>query len=226
MSAEKKLSAEMELPRIIAKNIADLRRSNGMTQAGLAEQLGYSDKSVSKWERAEGVPDVICLKKIADLFGVTVDYLLASEHEMIPEQEKIVQTEELAGTAKQKERYVTNRRAVGLLSIAGVWMLACLVYIIVKLCGYDFYLPFVIALPVTALLLVIFHSLWSGKRFFRTVSFLTISALVWSVLFLICYILRAHEMWLLMVLGVPAMVVVALACRVRKRVDDYTNERE
>ena len=59
-----------DLTQIIAGNIAQLRKANGMTQAGLAEQLGYSDKSVSKWERAEGVPDVLCLKKIADLFDL------------------------------------------------------------------------------------------------------------------------------------------------------------
>lgn len=217
------MSADKNLPEIIAKNIADLRKSNGMTQAGLAEQLGYSDKSVSKWERADGVPDVICLKKIADLFGVTVDYFLTSEHDESGAQEKIVQSKD---DVKQEQKYVTNRRAVGLLSIAGVWLLACMVYIIVKLCGHEFYLSFVVALPVTAILLVIFNSLWSAEKWVRMGGFLTVSLLVWSVLFLVCYILRAHNMWLLMVLGVPATVVVALACLVRKRVDEYTPEKE
>lgn len=217
------MSTEKELPDIIAKNIADLRRANGMTQAGLAERLGYSDKSVSKWERAEGVPDVLCLKKMADLFGVTVDHFLTLEHDDAVGQEKIVQSE---ADSKQSRKYVTNRRVVGLLAIAGVWLLACMVYIIVKLCGYEFYLPFAVAIPVTALLLVIFNSLWSAEKWVRIGGFLTISLLVWSVLFLVCYILRAHDMWLLMVLGVPATVVVALACLVRRRVDGYAGEEE
>ena len=50
-----------------------------LTQLELAEMLNYSDKAVSKWERGESVPDVITLKKIADLFGVTVDYII-TEH--------------------------------------------------------------------------------------------------------------------------------------------------
>lgn len=223
------MSAEKNLPDIIAKNIADLRKANGMTQAGLAEQLGYSDKSVSKWERADGVPDVICLKKIADLFGVTVDYFLTAEHDDVTEQEKIVQSSEASQTdadVKQKEKYVTNRRVVGLLSIAGVWLLACVVYIIVKLCGHEFYLPFAAAVPVTAILLVIFNSLWSAEKWVRIGSFLTVSLLVWSVLFLVCYIFREHDMWLLMVLGVPSTVVVALACLVRKKVDNYADKSE
>ena len=70
------MEEKQDLTRILAANIAARRKSAGMTQAGLAEKLGYSDKTVSKWERAEGVPDVLCLKRMADLFGVKVDDLL------------------------------------------------------------------------------------------------------------------------------------------------------
>ena len=62
----------------IAENVVALRRKSGMTQQELADALRYTDKAVSKWERAESIPDVVILKRIADLFGVTVDYLLVS----------------------------------------------------------------------------------------------------------------------------------------------------
>ena len=65
-----------ELKMIIAGNIGKLRREAGMTQLELAEELNYSDKAVSKWERAESVPDISVLKAIAELFEVTVDYLI------------------------------------------------------------------------------------------------------------------------------------------------------
>ena len=51
-----------------------------MTQAELGEQLNYSDKSISKWERGEAIPDAAVLKRMSELFGVTVDYLL-NEHD-------------------------------------------------------------------------------------------------------------------------------------------------
>ncbi|MBQ8186318.1 MAG: helix-turn-helix transcriptional regulator, partial [Clostridia bacterium] len=82
----------MDIPQIIARNITTLRKNAGMTQAGLAEKIGYSDKSISKWERAEGIPDVICLKAIADLFGVSVDYMLTEEHN-VPVQQQPEQPE-------------------------------------------------------------------------------------------------------------------------------------
>ena len=69
------------LKPIIAKNISNLRQQNNMTQGDLADKLNYSDKAISKWERAESIPDVAVLKKIADLFEVTLDYLVSENNE-------------------------------------------------------------------------------------------------------------------------------------------------
>ena len=49
----------------IGANIAAYRKRTGLTQAGLAEKLNYSDKAVSKWERGESVPDVVTLVQLA-----------------------------------------------------------------------------------------------------------------------------------------------------------------
>lgn len=58
----------------IAANICDLRKSHNLTQAGLADKLNYSDKSISKWERGESTPDVDALYNLARIFDVDVDY--------------------------------------------------------------------------------------------------------------------------------------------------------
>ena len=59
----------------IGANIAAYRKQAGLTQAGLAEKLNYSDKTISKWERGESSPDISVLVDIADLFGVSIDSL-------------------------------------------------------------------------------------------------------------------------------------------------------
>ncbi|EKC68152.1 membrane protein containing Helix-turn-helix type 3 domain protein, partial [human gut metagenome] len=69
-----------ELKLIFASNLIRLRTAAGMTQAELGEQLNYSDKSISKWERGEAIPDAAVLKRMSEIFGVTVDYLL-DEHD-------------------------------------------------------------------------------------------------------------------------------------------------
>ena len=49
------------LKSIIAKNLTTYRKKAGITQQELADKLNYSDKSISKWERGEGVPDIYIL---------------------------------------------------------------------------------------------------------------------------------------------------------------------
>lgn len=58
------------------ERIKQLRKEKGWTQGQLAEQLGVTDKAVSKWEVGEANPDISLLAKLAELFGVSVDYLL------------------------------------------------------------------------------------------------------------------------------------------------------
>ncbi len=60
----------------VGTRIAGLRAERKMTQAELAEKLGVSDKAVSKWELGGCYPDVTIFPALADLFGVSVDYLM------------------------------------------------------------------------------------------------------------------------------------------------------
>ena len=61
---------ENEFKQIVARNITNLRKTNGLTQLELAEKLNYSDKAISKWERGESLPDVYMLQVIAEMFGI------------------------------------------------------------------------------------------------------------------------------------------------------------
>lgn len=59
--------------------LAALRKARGMTQQEAAEQLGVSNKTVSKWENGAGLPDITVLPALAELYGVTADDILAGE---------------------------------------------------------------------------------------------------------------------------------------------------
>lgn len=63
----------------IAANIAELRRKSGMTQEQLAQRLYVSNKTVSKWERGAGYPEITHLVRLSEIFGVPVDSLIISE---------------------------------------------------------------------------------------------------------------------------------------------------
>ena len=85
--------------------IAALRKASGMTQKELAEKLNVSDKSVSRWERDDGAPDLSLIPVIAEIFGVTCDELLRGERRMEAQP-----TEASAKGEKQRRRIL----AVGL----------------------------------------------------------------------------------------------------------------
>lgn len=189
-----------ELKKIIAVNIVELRKSNNLTQAELAEKLNYSDKAVSKWERGESIPDVSVLKKIADLFSVKVDYLLTLDH-----------SDERDVIKKVSRRERRNRMMITSISIVLVWLVATLVFSNVGLFFKDIagmWLAFVYAVPVSSIVWLVFNSLWFNKRF----NFTIISFLLWSTLasiFLTAVNFGVYP-WLLFFMGVPAQVIIAL----------------
>ena len=75
----------------IGKYIAGKRKSLGMTQKQLAEKLGMSDKSVSKWERGVCLPDVSVYKELCSILGISLNEFLAGED---IDQENMIQKSE------------------------------------------------------------------------------------------------------------------------------------
>ena len=65
-----------ELREIIGENLTELRKQKGYTQISLAEKLNYSDKAISKWENGSSLPPIDILLELANLYGVTLDYLV------------------------------------------------------------------------------------------------------------------------------------------------------
>jgi len=68
----------MEL--MFAKRLRNYRRGRDLTQEELAQAIGISAQSVSKWERGDGYPDITLLPRIANYFGVTIDALLGNDN--------------------------------------------------------------------------------------------------------------------------------------------------
>ena len=65
---------------ITATAIKSLREKKGLTQAELAQQIGVSDKTVSKWETAKGLPDISLISSLAEALGVSVIELMSGDY--------------------------------------------------------------------------------------------------------------------------------------------------
>lgn len=191
------MTALEELKVIFASNLIRLRTDAGLTQAELAEKINYSDKSVSKWERGEALPDVMVTKQLADLFGVTVDFMLTSHDEWKPTPTKTsVSTSTITAVVQ-----------------VGIWTAAVLLFIIFWRLGRHLWIIFAAAAPVSLTTLLVLNSIWNRKRYHIAIT----SALVISVLFLLYLIFFKYNVWELAFLVIPAIALVWLSFRIRRK---------
>ncbi len=182
--------------RIIANNITELRKAVPLTQAELAEKLNYSDKAVSKWERGESIPDVLVLKQIADLFGVTVDYLLEEEHSPSSTSQSI---------PWQKKK---NHIIIACLSCALVFLIATMIFVVLGLLTEipRLWLLFLYCVPICSIVLIVFNSIW-GRNVWN---YALISVLMWSALASIYLTIGDKSNWLIFIVGVPGQVIILM----------------
>lgn len=195
-----------DLRATIAANIIDLRKSRNWTQAELAQKLNYSDKAVSKWERAESLPDVATLKEIVDLFHVSMDYLLEEEHKGPAAADQTV--------SRQKKR---NRLVVALLSVSLVFLIATIIFVSIGLYQGRMerfsWMVFVFAMPVACVVLLVFNSIW-GKRI---LNFVIITALLWSILLTLYLSYLSYNIWLIFMIGIPGQIIILLSANFRRK---------
>ena len=68
--------------KILSKNLKNLRKTFHISQKQLADKIGYSEKTISKWEAAKGLPDIATAYEIAKFFHVSIDELFNDEHQI------------------------------------------------------------------------------------------------------------------------------------------------
>lgn len=190
----------MDEKKTVAENIAKLRISLGLTQAQLGEALNYSDKSVSKWERGESIPDVFVLKQIADMAGVSVDYLLSSHAEDVSPV-----------TAKPERHY--SYLFITLTVLAGIAALATTAFVVMWLADAFSWISFLCALPVGLITFLVLNSIW-GKR---SHNLYIISALMWSIICVIYAAALEKNWWQLFLLGIPAQIIIIFSFLIRNK---------
>lgn len=189
------------LATTIGKNIMRLRRMANMTQLELAEKINYSDKSVSKWEQGNGIPDVRILVQLAELFNVSVDDLVrdAPETAVMPKKTRLLR------------RIVTMILSVGL-----CWLVAVVCFVFIGIGApalSDKWLAFVYAVPVSAIVTLVFACVWH----YRWTRIVSITVLIWTVLAcihltaLVCGVdMNAVPVVYVYLIGVPLQILAVI----------------
>ena len=204
----------------IGANIAAYRKRIGLTQAGLAEKLNYSDKAVSKWERGESVPDVVTLVQLAEQFGVTVNDLLVDPN-ALPDnpgtlEKAIVHVSERALKRKADKGIILR------LCTTLVWFVALLVFVVVSSLGIPkSWVAFFYAIPANAVVLLSLRSAWHDFRWNRALIPVIRSLL--SV-YMSLLLFRGWNVWKLFLLGIPGQIAVFLWFRMFRPVKEEPHE--
>ena len=193
-----------ELNDIIANNITTLRMQQGITQLELALMLDYSDKLISKWERGDSTPNAYTLKRLSEIFNVSVDYLFTdhrnSEHELLQKIEK----------EKKKPRF--NTGVITAIVVVSIWMLALLMFVVSWILKQPIATVFVYAIPVTLITLLVLNSVWNGGKYNRVIIFVLIVSI-----FLDIYVaLLKYNLWQIFLLLLPAELIVILSGKIKR----------
>ena len=188
---------ENKQQELLAKNLVYYRKASGLTQLELAEKFNYSDKSISKWERGEGFPDVFVLKSLADFYGITVDDFYLEEHKKIVKQSQ-----------RRKQIYLT------LLYIGIGWLVTVLTFFLLNtlLPAEKPFKPWLVVIygaVVTAIIWLVWEFIYH-RRFYRMIA---TSVLIWSVatsLYFTFLIAVGINLPLIFVVPVPLQVLEIL----------------
>lgn len=198
-----------DLKLIFASNLINLRAKMNMTQVELAEKINYSDKSVSKWERGEAVPDIAVIKTMAELFGVTVDYMITSHDEWKSQDE---QREE--ANRRHRERHF-SAGMVTLVAILGIWTLALLLFVIFWMMDQVVFLIFLAAVPATLVTLLVLNCVWNEDK---RGNVWIVMGLVLSLFVIAFLAFFRHTPWKIMLLLVPAELITYFSFNIKKGV--------
>ena len=178
----------------LAKNLAYYRKARGLTQLEWAEKFNYSDKSVSKWERGEGFPDVFVLKSLADFYGITVDDFYAEEHK------KVATTNH----SLSKQVYLK------LLSLVICWSVTLITFfflsVFLKNVKFQTWLVFIYGIVATGVVLLV----WDFIYHHRLLRMVDTTIIIWSValtLFFTFLVIIDIPLPLIFVVAIPFQIL-------------------
>lgn len=199
-----------ELKLVTASNIIKLRTQKGMTQAELGALLNYSDKTISKWERGEAIPDAYVLTQLSALFGVSVDFILSSHDKW--EKPKENEVEEV--------RYSVEH--IIAIVVIGVFTAFLIAFVTLWLMDVVEWRLFLFALSAAILAYMIMICIFKRTRQLQYV----IALFVASLFVIVYFFLPTANPWQLFLILIPAEAIVFLACNVKKRRHPHPKKQE
>ncbi|MCQ2772687.1 MAG: helix-turn-helix domain-containing protein [Bacilli bacterium] len=188
-----------ELNEIVANNLVELRKKKQLTQIELAEKIGYSDKSISKWELGKSIPSVDILKQFADFYGVTVDFLITEGSA----KKKIV--------VDRKYEHLGHKITIMSLLVCVVWLIVVAIYVNGVINNVaplnELWVTFVWGAPAMFIVLSFISWFYWRKNLSLTIFS---SLLIWSLIAAFYCQYLSTNIWYIFLIGVPIQAAILL----------------
>lgn len=190
---------EKTIEQIIAENLISLRKSKNLKQSDLSEAVGYSDKTISRWENGTSTPDIATLINLAKFYEVSVEDLISED----------AIERRLEQTNKVKKEELVNLISLAGLGILTIWMIAVLIYLGTIMFRTIYYWQiFVLAIPASC---IIVYRYTRKNYSVKWLNFLMLSLTVCgSVTFLYLSFID-YNFWQLFMLVVPLEGICAIS---------------
>lgn len=194
------------LNEIVASNLQTLRKAKKLTQQEFAETLGYSDKSISKWELGKAIPSAEVLLIIADFYNVKVDDILR----------KAIKPSDTPSENEEKK----NRNKIVITALTGCFVLivATCIFVngVISDNTYDLWIAFLWSLPAIGLFCGLLTLKFWGKGI---ASSILLSIFIWGLMLsfsLTFYLFFSQNIFFIFFVGIPLQIALLLYNQLKK----------
>ena len=197
------MSTNNNIQDVLISNLISLRKSRSLTQIELGEKINYSDKTISKWENGDSCPNIEAVHKLAKFYDVSIDDLLSEDFQI---DKKIV-------AEKQRNN---SKLIISLLAVMTVWLIATIIFVAISLLDIaNAWMVFIVAVPASAIVALVFNSIWGNTRF----NYLIISILLWTLLtaIFLSALKYAKVLWVIFLIGVPIQIAIILWSQLKRK---------
>ena len=180
----------------IAKNLADLRKLKKLKQSELAEKIGYSDKTISRWENGSTIPDIVSLSALADFYGVSIDDLT---------KENFAETYSKKTILDSIENRI-NELALLFLVFTTVWLIAVVIYVILKIkYNLSYWNVFIWAVPLSCIPLYYSNKITKNSKIIKSLIY---SVMIWTFFTAIYLHCLPENFWHIFLIPIPIEVMI------------------
>ncbi len=204
---------EANIEQIISKNLIELRKSKNLKQTELSEKIGYSDKTISRWEKGTSIPDITTLVALAEFYDVSLEDLIR---------------ENAVKKSSEEERRLAQEKAINdysmvLLSIMTVWLIATLVYVgLIWFQEMYYWQAFVCAIPASTFLV---YRRSKKKNNIKWFNFLLVSMLIISFVSACYCVFIEYNFWQIFFVVIPLEAMSAVSTFLGRKVDKDSKKK-